>query len=411
MPKAIGEPKITWRERNKMKRKLIAAMALCPITIAANAQTSVTVYGLLESGVNYTNRALVPGTTTGATDSRLALDSGTFQGSRLGFRGTEDLGGGLSAWFRLENGFKNDTGALDGSNNGVANTNTLFRRFAAVGLSGPFGNVGLGRQTDWAYQLYKWTSVADFGGYTGAVGHNLDRMQGVRTNNSIVYTSPSIGGFTANAMYGLGEVAGSTSAGQAIGVGGQYERGPLGLGIAYYQSKLGANATNTSSDTSNLVPGTGRAGDVALKVFNLVGSYQAGPARLYANWSQVRQPLAVTAPIPATGVLPTGYTVGGANNNKANIYELGVNYAFSGQLNLMASVQHNVLNYAGNSSLEGKLTQLNIGADYFISKRTDVYAVLSELNAKNAYNPGVTGVAAGLNNDQLVLGVGIRHRF
>ena len=82
-----------------------------------------------------------------------------------------------------------------------------------------------------------------------------------------------------------------------------------------------------------------------------------------------------------------------------------------GPLHLLASVQHSVLDYAGNGLPKGKLTQMNLGTDYFLSKRTDLYAILSNLRAKNTYNPGVDGSAAGQDNNQTVASLGIRHRF
>lgn len=385
----------------------IAAVAGSAANVA-HAQSSVTIYGIVDTSVNYTSKALISGSTN--TGSKMSVDSGINSGSRLGFKGSEDLGGGLSAVFQLEIGYKADTGAFDGTNNGVANTNTLFRRLSVVGLNGNWGSVLLGRQTDAVYQYNQWTSVADFGGITGNVGHNLDRLEGTRVNNAVRYNSPTFGGLSGSILYGFGEVAGSSSAGQAFGAGLQYVNGPLGVFTAYYQSKLNADATATSSDTATLVAGNGKAGDTALKVFNLGASYQAGPARLYGNWSQVKQPLATTATVPASGVLPTGYIIGGANNNKANVFELGVNYAMTPTLALIGSVQRTNLNYAGTSNT-GKLTQLNIGTIYSLSKRTDIYTVLAHLRASDTYNPGAEGTAAGMNNNQSVFTVGLRHKF
>ncbi|MFX7549029.1 porin, partial [Acinetobacter baumannii] len=77
-------------------------------------------------------------------------------------------------------------------------------------------------------------------------GSGLDRLQGTRTNNSISYTTNSLNGFTGNLMYGFGETAGQTSAGQSFGIGGKYDNGPLGLGINYYQSKAGSTPSDVS---------------------------------------------------------------------------------------------------------------------------------------------------------------------
>jgi predicted porin len=390
-----------------MKKSLIALAVLGAIAGAAQAQSSVTIYGIVDTGVVYTSKAL---TSTGGTGSKFSVNSGVIQGSRLGFKGVEDLGGGLKALFQLEAGFNNDTGALNGQDKGATN---LFRRKSVVGLGGNFGSVLLGRQTDILDDVSQWTSVQDFGGVTGSVGHNLNRLEGTRTNNSIRYNTPDLSGFTASAIYGFGEAAGQTSNGQSFGLGGQYANGPLGLFAAYYQSKLGTIGGTNASDTSILgntsFAGHGAAGDTALKTFSLGASYQVGPARLYGNWSRTKQPLAYAT---TTGVLTNGgFTVGSFNNTKADIFELGVNYAVTAPLHLLASVQYNKLTFADAGSAKGKLTQINLGTDYFLSKRTDLYAFVSNLRAKDAINPGVFGDSTGSNNNQTAVAVGIRHKF
>jgi len=393
-----------------MKKSLIALAVLGAIAGAAQAQSSVTIYGIVDTGIVYTSKAV---TATGGTGSKFSVNSGVIQGSRLGFKGVEDLGGGLKALFQLEAGFNNDTGALNGQDKGATN---LFRRKSVVGLGGNFGSVLLGRQTDILDDVSQWTSIQDFGGVTGSVGHNLDRLEGTRTNNSIRYNTPDLSGFTGSLIYGFGEAAGQTSNGQSFGLGGQYANGPLGLFAAYYQSKLGTIGGTNASDTSILgntsFAGHGAAGDTALKTFSLGASYQAGPARLYGNWSRVKQPLAYASTPTATGSIPTGsFTVGSFNNTKADIFELGVNYAVTAPLHLLASVQYNKLTFADAGSAKGKLTQINLGTDYFLSKRTDLYAFVSNLRAKDAVNPGVYGDSLGNTGNQTAVAVGIRHKF
>ena len=409
-----------------MKKSLIALAVLGAIAGAAQAQTSVTIYGIVDTGITYANKVSTanagPNGTSSANGSKFAVNSGVIQGSRLGFKGVEDLGGGLKALFQLEAGFSNDTGGLqsDKSSNG---SQTLFRRKSVVGLGGNFGSVLLGRQTDILDDVSQWTSVQDFGGVTGSVGHNLDRLEGTRTNNSIRYNTPDLSGFTGSLIYGFGETAGQTSSGQSFGLGGQYANGPLGLYAAYYQSKLGTGTLGSSSDVS-LTNGTqfkGNAGDTALKVFSLGASYQAGPARLYGNWSRVKQPLAtawsgnvVTSPLSSSSGAPNFYSVGSINNSKADIFELGVNYAVTAPLHLLGSVQYNKLTFVPDGtglSNNGKLIQYNLGTDYFLSKRTDLYAFASFLQAKNAVNPGVEGDGTGAANNQTAVTVGIRHKF
>ncbi|SDY34766.1 Outer membrane protein (porin) [Collimonas sp. OK242] len=393
-----------------MKKSLIALAVLGAIAGAAQAQSSVTIYGIVDTGIVYTSKVSTGKGADGfsnANGSKFSVNSGIIQGSRLGFKGVEDLGGGLKALFQLEAGFNNDNGALNGQDKGTTN---LFRRKSVVGLGGNFGSVLLGRQTDILDDVSQWTSVQDFGGVTGAVGHNLDRLEGTRTNNSIRYNTPDLSGFTGSLIYGFGETAGKTSAGQSFGLGGQYANGPLGLFAAYYQSKLGATASDTA--VLNGTFPSGNVGDTALKTFSLGASYQAGPARLYGNWSRTKQPLAISSTLGTTGVLQANsFTVGGFNNTKADIFELGVNYAVTAPLHLLASVQYNKLTFADAGSAKGKLTQINLGSDYFLSKRTDLYAFVSNLRAKDAINPGVFGDSTGSNNNQTAVAVGIRHKF
>ncbi|AMO99016.1 gram-negative porin family protein [Collimonas arenae] len=391
-----------------MKKSLIALAVLGAIAGAAQAQSSVTIYGIVDTGVVYSNPVL--NTTTGNTGSKFSVNSGIIQGSRLGFKGVEDLGGGLKALFQLEAGFSNDTGALQGDKGST----TLFRRKSVVGLGGNFGSVLLGRQTDILDDVSQWTSVQDFGGVTGAVGHNLDRLEGTRTNNSIRYNTPDVSGFTASAIYGFGETAGQTSSGQSFGLGGQYANGPLGLFAAYYQSKLGTTPSDVS--LTNSAPAfVGNPGDTALKTFSLGASYQAGPARLYGNWSRVKQPLAADSGYiqgVSTSITPGNFIIGGLNNTKTDIFELGVNYAVTAPLHLLASVQYDKLTFADAGAPKGRLTQFNLGTDYFLSKRTDLYAFVSNLRANDTINPGVYGDSTGATNDsQTSIAVGIRHKF
>ncbi|WP_039783643.1 porin [Herbaspirillum huttiense] len=374
-----------------MKKSLLALAVLGAFAGAAQAQSSVTIYGIVDTGLVYTSKAV--NATTGSTGSKFGLNSGIIQGSRIGFKGVEDLGGGLSAVFNLETGFKNDTGALDDSKT----SNTLFRRKSVVGLAGGFGSVLLGRQTDWADTISAYTAVADFGGVIANSGSALNRLQGTRVNNSINYTTANLSGFTGNLMYGFGETAGKTSAGQSFGLGAKYDNGPLGLGINYYQSKQGS----TPSDTSLISTANGaQAGNTAFKGLNVVASYQFGPARVYGNWSRVKQDLNTSTTLARSL----------GNTTKADVYELGTAYSLSPSLKLLASVQHTRADFA-NGGNKGKLTQFNLGTDYWLSKRTDLYAFVSNIRATDMINTGVYGDTTGSDASQTAVAVGVRHKF
>lgn len=397
-----------------MKKSLLALAVLGAFAGAAQAQSSVTIYGIVDTGVVYQSKAVnTAGTGTG---SKFGLNSGIIQGSRIGFKGVEDLGGGLNAVFQLETGFTNDNGGLQGSDQ-VTSSN-LFRRKSVVGLNGGFGTVLLGRQTDYADTISAYTSVNDFGGVTGNVGHNLNRLEGTRTNNSVSYTTANLGGFTGNAIYGFGESAGQTTAGQAFGLGGKYDNGPLGLGINYYQSKQGTTpsdtslitaaptATNAAAIAAANAAALTNAGNTAQKVLNVVASYQFGPARVYGNYSRVKQNLNTAT--PATLAASTL-----AAANKADIYELGTAWSLTPSLKLLGAITHTRADF--NSASKGKLTQISLGTDYWLSKRTDLYAFVANIRASNMANPGVYdasgNAATGADASQTAVAVGIRHKF
>ncbi|MDY7576928.1 porin [Herbaspirillum sp. RTI4] len=418
-----------------MKKSMLALAVLGAFAGAAQAQSSVTIYGIVDTGVTYTNRAVdSTGTNTG---SKFGVNSGILSGSRIGFKGNEDLGGGLKAVFQLESGFSNDNGQLQG--NDAATASNLFRRKSVVGLAGDFGTVLVGRQADYAFEQGAITSVGDFGGITSNVGTGLSRLQGTRTNNSVRYDTNVYSGFMGSAIYGFGEQAGSNAAGQAFGAALAYANGPLNLSASYYQSKNAAGSTSNSSasDTSLIqqVSGTGALTSnsayinsnvgTALRTFTLAAKYNLGNANVYGNWSRVKQPGAVaqgtaanfsaTTAFSSSTTGATGFVIGGGNNSQADLYEIGGNYALSPSLKLMAAIEYSKLTFVG-ANTQGKLTQYNIGADYMLSKRTDVYTALSFLNASNTYNPGIGAgsigaSAAGRDNGQAALSVGVRHTF
>lgn len=373
-----------------MKKSLIALAALGVITGAAQAQSSVTIYGIVDTGITFSNHNI----TTGAASngSKFGIGSGNIDTSRLGFKGTEDLGGGLKAVFQLEAGFQNDTGASDGNG---------FARKSVVGLAGNFGTVTLGRQSDILDDAgHAFTSVKDFGNFVGNP-HALDRLEGIRTQNSIRYDSMNLSGFTGSLIYGFGEQAGHTTAGQSFGAGGTYANGPLGLYAGYYQSKFGSNASDTLISGITALTGLTAAqlsalnldGTTLNKTYSLGASYQAGPARLYGNWSRVNVP----------------------NLAKQSIFELGVDYAVTEPIHLLAAVQHTKTSIDGLQGSKPSMTQFNLGLDYYLSKRTDLYTLASYAKGRNGALVGdITDLAvqdSSGNSNQSAIAVGIRHKF
>lgn len=375
-----------------MKKNAFTTLAMTSMGLAAmagaQAQSSVSVYGIIDTSLTYTSKV---GSGNG---SRLSIDSGDLATSRIGFKGMEDLGGGWSALFHLENGFNADNGSL-----GTADT--LFDRKSVVGLSGSFGTVTIGRQTDYLEDIgARYTSAQTFGGNGVKGGHfnNLDRTAGgARTSNSVRYDTANLSGFTGSLFHGFGEVAGKTSAGQAFGVAANYAAGAFGIGAGYYQSKLAADALPA------------RAGQPNLKTFTIGTSYQFGPAKLYAAWSQSRQPAAPA--VSSTGLVNI------TTATKSNVFDAGVSYAVSGNFFLLGSAIHDRANVkrvtAGKTQVS--TTQLNVGVDYYLSKRTDLYALYTRQRANGVINPGVINAAYSSSpaddSSQNVLRLGVRHKF
>jgi predicted porin len=398
-------------------------MGLAVLTTMAGAaqaqESSVQIYGIVDAGVLYTSKVAAP--VTGAprnTGSRLAVENGLLQSSRLGFRGKEDLGGGLYAEFGLENGFSVDNGAaLQGG--------ALFGRRSIVGLGGAeLGVLQLGRRKDFTDEIAaQYSSITPFSGLITAVhANNLDRIGGNRANNMIYYSTPTIAGFRANVTYGFGEVADSKATGQSIGFGANYDNGPFGIGFGYWTSKLGSSTVPSSDQGASSGAGcattAGNPGQTCIKTWIIGTGYTLGAARLRGTFSRVNQPLlnrsSGSAPnFNTTFSATTGtsaFTAGGVNNDRASIVDVGVDYVLTPQITLTGSFLQSRYHFVGASG-DGKLTQLIAGIQYFLSKRTTLYSTVGTLSASSMYNPGISGGAPGADSRSSVMAAGIRHTF
>jgi predicted porin len=221
-----------------MKKSLLALTVLGAFSGAVFAQSSVTVYGIVDLGI---------ASERNATQTRTGMLSGIQSGSRIGFKGTEDLGSGLSAIFQLENGFAADTGSA--SQVTTAIPNMLFGRRATVGLTGGFGAVNLGRRNTPYYNAID--SVDPMA--TGFAGNaaKIFADTGIRMNNSIIYTSPNFNGVTGEVAYGFGEAPGDTTASRQIGGSIAYVEGPISVALAHHN----ANTTASVSGKNTVITG------------------------------------------------------------------------------------------------------------------------------------------------------------
>ena len=368
-----------------MKKSLIA-LAVLAASGAAMAQSSVTLYGVADAAVTYVN----------GLDNWTGLNSGANKTSRLGFRGVEDLGGGLKANFVLEGGFNLDTG--DGESGGATDSGFQFKRQSTVGLAGNFGEVRLGRELTAAYNatarydVFGSVGIAhsqlwDEDGMTRATRTFDDRYHyttNQRVSNAITYVSPDFSGFKVAANYGFGEVAGKNSDGRYFGGGLTYDNGPLSLGLGAERMNKGDGAAMQAQASNDIT------------AWSLGGSYDLGVAKLLAAY---RQSTAKDVAI-----------LGATSDLKNRGYMLAVTAPVGPGL-VRAAYNRYEAKFDGE---KGVTDQFGLGYVYNLSKRTSVYGTYAYIKNKddNALNLTVnssSGVKS--NGSQQAVQVGITHAF
>jgi predicted porin len=384
-----------------MKKTLFAAAISIVFATAANAQSSVTLYGVLNAGVAYTND-------TGG-HSQFQMTSSNILGNRWGLRGTEDLGGGLKALFVLENGFVIANGGLDQGGD-------EFGRQAYFGLSSShLGSITLGRQYDSSIDYTYMFEASDVWlPYFGAHPGDLDNLNGTnRVNNSIKFKSVSYDGFTFGGLYSFGGVAGQFSRNQIWSLGANYTRGPLIVGVAYLNAKdpnysfFGSNPSSSTTasnmSASPVYSGYASAKSQQIVVAGASYNYKASTfAVVYSN-TQFKD-IGALAGLPA---------VGAGGDAKFNNIEVSFRYQLTPHLLLGADYDY-LQGYGVN---DAKYSQGGLGADYLLSARTDLFADVMYQHASGTDSTGKAAVAelyfAGpsTTQNQVVTVVGIQHRF
>ena len=357
-----------------MKKYALAGLTLVAAT--SHAQSSVTLYGIVDTGVAYYNHAAGGGSFVGVPSITGEVPS------RFGLRGSEDLGGGLKALFSLESGFAPGTGTLGYGGR-------LMGRTANVGLSTSYGTVLLGRQFNMTYYALAYGDIIGPSLHSFA---NFDPyVANARSDNSVSYTG-KFGGLTVGATYSFGRDAAGPAGPSATNCGGQvpgdylackqftgmlaYEGANYGLAGSYDQMRggKGASAPLTSSaftDTHTVVD----------------AYYRVAQARLGAGW--------VHRIVNAA-----------AASMRSDVYFAGINYVPAPQWSLDAQVSHYIAHGISNATL------IAARVNYLLSKRTFVYAlagymVNSQTSAVSVAAGGT--VAPGVNQTGAMLG--IQHRF
>ncbi len=353
-----------------MKKNSIAA-ALMAMSAAASvhAQSSVTMYGIADVGLVGES---------GGKDGRVTkITSGPAATSRLGFRGNEDLGGGLSAFFILEGGFKLDTGVMDSAN-------TPFNRQALVGLRSSAGTLSLGRQNTPYHNTL--VAVADpfATGYSGTSKNAFpDWGTNVRTSNTVLYATPDYKGFSGDIAYAAGEQPGDASANRQIGASAGYVNGPLNVRFAY-NNRHGDNVS-TGTATNKLL--AANYDFIVAKLYFALGidqGYNSAPLGNTAN--------------PYGGVAPTPSTDG-------REFLLGATMPLSTGT-FIASVMHKDDRTAFNQDAN----TWGLGYIYPLSKRTSLYASYGRIYNRNGAGYTVANNSESGSGDK-AYSLGMRHNF
>lgn len=356
---------------------------------SAFAESNVTVYGIADLSLNHLSGSS-GGQQANGSVTRLDSNAGNnLAGSRLGFKGTEDLGGGLSADFKLEMGITMDTGKSE--QGGV-----LFGRAAKLGLNGGFGSVHVGRQDTPAFELLNSAdpmgvglaasagnihignaALFPVGGLKGVPQQGWIGLGAIRANNSIRYDTPKLGGFNASLLYGLGEVAGTSDGGVGI-LGLNYSQGPMYLGYVHIDDRSAGLAIAATE-------GWKQRSDA------LAFTYDFGAAKLHA--------LVASKTADYAGV-----------QDKANYYLAGLSAPVGKTGQVMVSWNRS----AGKNSSANSADQFGLGYMYFLSKRTFLYTSYGQISNKDKAAFGIDGYD---NHDgkafdySKMINVGITHFF
>ena len=349
----------------KTTRVMLAVLAACS-TSAVLAQSSVSLYGRLNTSIEHQKLG---------DNKANGLVSNT---SFLGIRGTEDLGGGLSANFILESQFNSDDGSGSSDSGGIN-----FQRQSEINLAGNFGLLRLG-----TFDPYSYSVVADFiSMHNHDTGPTADKLySGVLWGgNKIAYRTPTIAGFDAEVQYQFGEKAQDQvdnisyeyKGGWDLGV--NYANGPLGLGLGYSQNK-----------------GDAIGGNVKDRQFGLRASYEIGDLTVGAYFQNQKFDLL-------------------SDSTKRNVYRIAAKYVI-GASELHANIGHAEKRKVNGTKVGKAPTQWTLAYNYNLSKRTKVYALYSNIShatetdiGSGSFNFDTTGLSD--NAKFRTFGVGVRHAF
>lgn len=355
-----------------MQKKLIALAVAGLVSVPAFAQSNVTIYGVADMGVAYRTDNIDKD-----VKSQVALNSGQLNGSRLGFKGTEALGNGLTAGFVLEQGLFVDTGAahdpakFDGEDFSAGRS---FSRQAFMTLAGNFGTVAMGRQYTPQHLLF--ASYDPFG--QGTVGQNVNIWSmgtagyTSRLDNLAAYISPTFAGFNVVAGYSFNasgqESLGNDTDVQVWAINPNYKNGPISAAINYHEIRVKATGEQA-------------------QVFDILGSYDFGVAKLAAAYGQSE--------------------LDGAND-KTKKFMVGVTVPVGANGAVLASYNQATQDAVGT---DNKAKQWAVGYNHNLSKRTAVYSAYADISNDGDFVASTGDASNSGAGYQRGFNLGLRHNF
>jgi predicted porin len=364
----------------------VFAASAAAYAFPAVAQSSVTLYGIIDDSIQYINNSHGKGSQISFADSNASAE-------RFGFRGIEELGRGLRAIFVLENGFALNTGALK-------NGGRLFGRQAYVGLDDDrFGTFTLGRQYDAIKDLLEPFS----GDVWLTPGDVDDAYASIRMSNVVKWSSPSSAPLRAVATYSFGGVSGSTESGQtySAALGYSYKSLDLAGGFLHIDNGNGAKSTRGTTTADSLYTSVINSAYVSANSIDIVrggGQFIYGPFSLMSYLSFSRYG-------------PDGYST----FKTPEFYRDG-SVVLKWQMNPALSFRAGYERLQSNGASKAHYNQFTLAGFYAFSKRTDVYIMETYENASG--NNGL-GPAQAVVSDTAITGtssvilsiIGLRHRF
>ncbi|MFX1761700.1 porin [Paraburkholderia sp. A1RI-2L] len=395
----------------------LASCALATFMHGACAQSSVTLFGTVDAGLVYsTNQQTTRADGSTEGHSNWQLGGGNLVPSRWGLTGSEDIGGGSTANFTLENSVFTQNGAL-------LQGGTLFNRNAWAGVANAnYGTLTLGRQYDpFSDNMGVYASSNNWATLYGSHFGDVDNLnEAFNFNNSIKYVSPSFGGLTVGGLFSFGGVAGNFSQNRGWSLAANYTRGPLSLSAGYLQLRnplqaaLGgevgyigdfscANADASYCELHNAQK---------IDIYGAGGSYALDTVTLALSYTHTR--LSQSQYFASTAQ-PQGADIA------FDIAELNTTWQVSPALQFGFAYIFNDAHPDEGSST--RIHQINLGTVYSLSKRTALYAVVIGQKSTGA-GLGIDAAGGGTRNlaqipnlvnsdtdKQLAVIAGIRHNF